>query len=246
MNEMRIHICGCGTICVPRRGFLSQRVDLPVWCYLIEHPAHGLLLVDTGLGTEPLPAQLRHYYRLSAGPPVTEQIRRLGYAPGDLSAVILSDLDIDHTGGLRALGNIRRVLVSEEEYYWTSRSAFARRQPRFLWEDATGLEKYFLRGVSWGPARHAFDFFGDGSVISVLTHGHTFGNCTTLLQWNGKKVLLAGNAVRSGQTLEDDYVFQPDQQRKTVQWFREMQGDPACVGILATHDAGETERTIVL
>ena len=244
---MKIHLLQCGAIYVPKsNGPFAQRIRLPVWCYLIEHPTHGPILVDTGLGANPLPTHLQHHYHPTPGSLVAEQLHKKGYAPEDLTVVILSDFDIDHTGGLLALGKVKRILVSEEEYFLTARSVFARRQPRNLWEGAEGLERYFLRGVSWGPARHALDLFGDESVISVLTHGHTFGNCTTMLQWNGKKLLLAGNAVRSGKTLENGYVFHAHQQEKTVQWFREMQNDPSCVGILATHESEETERTIVL
>ena len=247
MNAMKVHILRCGTIRVPQsRNPLAQRITLPVWCYLIEHPAHGPILVDTGLGDKPLPANPARYYHPTPGPLISEQLRKHGLAPGDLAAVILSDLDPDHTGGLPSLHEAKRVLVSEEEYYWTARSAFARRQPRALWENTPGLEAYYLRGVSWGPARHALDLFGDESVFLVLTHGHTFGNCTTMLQWNGKKLLLAGNAVRSGRTLEDDYVYHPHQQAKTVQWFRQMHEDPACIGILTTHDPEEKEQSIQL
>ena len=244
---MNVHILCCGTIRVPQsRNPLAQRIVLPVWCYLIEHPVHGPILVDTGLSDQPLPANLQRYYHLTPGPLITEQLNKHGIAARDLTAVILSDLDPDHTGGLQSLRDAKRVLVSEEEYYWTARSVFARRQPRSLWEETLGLEAYYLRGVSWGPAKHALDLFGDESVFLILTHGHTFGNCTTMLQWNGKKLLLAGNAVRSGRTLEDDYVYHPHQQVKTIQWLRQMREDSACIGILTTHDPKESEHKIEL
>ena len=108
------------------------------------------------------------------------------------------------------------------------------------------LEAYYLRGVPWGPARYALDLFGDGSVVSVLTKGHTFGSCTTMLTWNGKKLLLAGNAVRSGRTFEDDRVYHRSEQEKTVRWLRETAGESNCLGILATHDPEEHERVIEL
>lgn len=67
-----------------------------------------------------------------------------------------------------------------------------------------------------------------------------------MLQWNGRKLLLAGNAVRSGRTWEDDRVYHPSEQKMTVQWLQETARDPSCIGILATHDPNERERTIVL
>ena len=60
MASMTVHILRCGTVRLPRRGGpFAGRETLPVWCYLIEHPTRGLLLVDTGLGEDPLPPALR-------------------------------------------------------------------------------------------------------------------------------------------------------------------------------------------
>ncbi len=244
---MKIHILRCGTIHVPdSRHPLAGRNALPVWCYLIEHPAHGYILVDTGLGMLPLPGHLSRHYRPEAEPTIAEQLEKRGVSPCDLSAVLLSDLDIDHTGGIHSLKEAKRFLVSEEEYYWTPRTVFSRRQPRSLWENDIRFEAYYLRGTSWAPAKYALDLFGDESVVSVLTHGHTFGNCTTLLRWNGKTLLLAGNTVRSGKTLEDDYVFHRYKQSKSVAWLRAERSKPECLGVLATHDSDERERVIEL
>jgi len=242
---MKIHILRCGTI-RPRTGRspLAARRTLPVWCYLIEHPAQGPVLVDTGLGAQPVSPFLERYYRPEPGEPITEKLSRMGIAPNELSAVILSDLDIDHTGGLHELRQAKRFLVSEEEYYWTARSAFSRFQPRALWENDVRFEAYYLRAAAWAPAWHALDLFGDGTVVSVLTKGHTFGCCTIMLQWHGKTLLLAGNAVRSGRTLENDRVYHPAEQEKTVRWLRAAAADPGCIGVLATHDPEEHERTI--
>lgn len=247
MASMTVHILRCGTVHLPRRGGpFAGRETLPVWCYLIEHPIQGLFLVDTGLGEDPLPPALRRYYRPEPGMPIARQLAARGVRPGELSAVLLSDLDPDHTGGLRSLRGAKRFLVSEEEYYWTARDTFSRRQPRSLWDCGIPLEAYYLRGSPIGPAQHALDLFGDESVISVLSHGHTFGNCTTVLQWNGKKLYLTGNAVRCGQALTDDFVYHRYQQDKTVRWLREMAAESACVAVLATHDPDERERTITL
>ncbi len=244
---MKIHILRCGTIHIPKSlNPLTGRITLPVWCYLVEHPVHGYILVDTGLGTMQLPGHLKRHYQPKADPTILEQLKKRGVSPCDLNMVLLSDLDIDHTGGIHTLKEARRFIVSEEEYYWTARTVFSRRQPRSLWESNIKLEAYYLRGTGWGPAKHALDLFGDGSIVSVLTHGHTFGNCTTMLRWNGKTLLLAGNTVRSGKTLENDYVFHHYQQDKSVQWLRTERAKAGCLGVLATHDTEERERVIEL
>ena len=247
MSSLRVHVLRSGTVRPPlRRGPLSPRADLPVWCFLIEHPAQGLILVDTGLGQQPLPAHLQRYYRPEPFPTAAQRLSALGIRPEELSAVLLSDLDIDHTGGIRDLRGARRFLVSEEEYYWTGRTVFARRQPRALWENDIRFEAYYVRAAAWAPAQHALDLFGDGSVVSVLTPGHTFGNCTTMLTWNGSRLLLAGNAVRRGRTLEDDTVYHHFRQDKTVAWLRETSAAPDCLGVFATHDPDLSETVLEL
>ncbi len=247
MTPMNIHILRCGTVRLPQGGgLLVRRVTLPVWCYLIDHPTQGLLLADTGVGTLPLPPQTERHFRPEPGPLIGDQLERLGLRPRELDAVILSDFDADHAGGVRALREAKRFLVSEEEYYWTARSTFSRYQPRSLWENDVRFEAYYLRAASWAPAQHALDLFGDGSVISVLTHGHTFGNCTLLLRWNGKSLLLAGSTVRCGRTLEDDRVYHRWRQDNSVRWLRSAAAEEGCLGVLATHDPGERERVIVL
>ena len=163
-----------------------------------------------------------------------------------MDTVILSDLDFDHTGGLHELRSAKRFLVSQEDYYWTARNTFSRYQPRSLWESDICFETYYLRPAAWAPFHYALDLFGDESVISVLTRGHTFGNCTTMLQWNGKKLLLAGNTLLSGKSMENDRVFHHCGQEKSVRWLRENAAEQDCIGILATHDPAELERIIEL
>ena len=244
---MIIHILRCGMISLPDKGrWLHGRKRLPVWSYLIEHPQQGLILVDTGLGKLPLPVHLQYYYRQHSDILIDEQLQKLGVFPADINAVMLSDLDPDHTGGLYLLKEAKHFFVPEEEYFWTGRTTFALRQPKKLWENVVPLERYYVRGTGFGPAKRSYDFFGDGSVQAVLAIGHTFGNCVTVLQENGKKLLLAGNAISSGKTLDDDYVYHPAQQKKTKAWLKDFAADPSCVGILATHDEYETERVITL
>lgn len=109
MSMMKVHILRCGTVHLATgRSPFAPRVTLPVWCYLVEHPAQGLLLVDTGLGIQSLGPFLTWHYRCEPGPSITEQLNKRGFAPTELDAVILSDLDIDHTGGVHELRAAKR------------------------------------------------------------------------------------------------------------------------------------------
>lgn len=112
-----------------RRGVfdkVADRVELPVSAYLIEHPK-GKVLIDTGWSREispegvydaaavkrQLPGYLAAFYHpwVEKGKTVAEQLAAMGIAPEDLSAVVLTHLDADHTSGLRSVKNAQRILL---------------------------------------------------------------------------------------------------------------------------------------
>ena len=56
-NAIKIHILHCGTITIPAnmayiKDSALKRVTLPVSVYLVEHPVHGKILVETGLSAD--------------------------------------------------------------------------------------------------------------------------------------------------------------------------------------------------
>jgi glyoxylase-like metal-dependent hydrolase (beta-lactamase superfamily II) len=75
---------------------------------LLIEAADGLVLVDTGFGTEdvrnprqltlPFTAALRP--RLEVSETALAQVRKLGFDPADVRHIILTHLDVDHAGGL--------------------------------------------------------------------------------------------------------------------------------------------------
>ncbi|HTR89992.1 MAG TPA: MBL fold metallo-hydrolase, partial [Solirubrobacteraceae bacterium] len=108
-----IHHLNCGTMC-PRgarlltgEGGFLEAARLVCHCLLIEG-AEELLLVDTGFGLRDTrePRQLGGPFnaivRPRADPAETaiEQLRGLGFDPGDVRHIIATHLDLDHSGGL--------------------------------------------------------------------------------------------------------------------------------------------------
>ncbi|NGM22482.1 MBL fold metallo-hydrolase [Roseomonas stagni] len=78
-------------------------------CLLIETPAHGLVLVDTGFGlrdcarpTPRLPAWNLALLRPRLDPDRTaiRWVKRLGFKPTDVRHIVMTHLDFDHAGGL--------------------------------------------------------------------------------------------------------------------------------------------------
>lgn len=88
------------------RGVLAR---LSCHCLLLETPAHGLVLVDTGFGlrdtmrpTPRLPAWNLALLRPRLDPERTaiRRLKRMGFAPSDVRHIVMTHLDFDHAGGL--------------------------------------------------------------------------------------------------------------------------------------------------
>ena len=122
-----------------RRLKSGARIWLPVSAYLVEHPK-GLFLVDAGLprtvsptGIEDRAAQLRMFGRgwytlvhsvVEPGQSIGEQLAARGIRPRDLDYVLFSHLDPDHIAGISEVRGAKRLLVAEEEYFWSDGSFF--------------------------------------------------------------------------------------------------------------------------
>ncbi len=231
-----------------------ERVTLPVCAYLIEHP-RGPVLVDTGWCREIspagvydpaavrriLPAHLAALFHpcLGEGMAVHEQLAAWGIRPEDLEAVLLTHLDPDHVAGLRRLRAARRILLPEDEYFWSCRTVYRVRQPRSLWMDLPVSREYY-RGSPLGPNRWAIDVFGDESLMMVNVPGHTDGQAAVLIRSGERFVLLAADAAYSPRNWREDIIpgfgFDEKLQRRSLRWVGEMAADPGCAGVLCSHD----------
>ena len=231
-----------------------RRLTLPVCAYLIEHPK-GLLLVDTGWCRDispagvydagavraVLPPQLAALFHpwLPEGMAIHEQLAARRLRLGDLDCVLLTHLDADHVAGLRHLQGAKRVVLPEDEYFWSCRTVYKLRQPAGLWQDCP-IERLFYRGSPLGPNRWAIDLFGDESVLMVNVPGHTDGQAAVLLRSGDRFVLLAADAAFSPrnwrEALTPGLGFGRDWQLKSLRWLAEMEADPACAAVLCSHD----------
>ena len=233
----------------------SRRLTLPVSCYLIEHP-RGLMLVDTGLSREISPAgvydakavaailspQLAAFYHPYVPTDMTaaEQLNSMGIRPEDLKLIVLTHLDADHVMGLRSLRGAEKILLPEDEYFWSCRAVYKMRQPWKLWM-GENITREFYRGSSLGPNRCAIDVFGDESLQLVNVPGHTDGQAAVIVRNGGRFVILAADAAFSPRNWLEEitpgYGFDRRQQLKSLHWLAEMEKDPGCVKILCSHDA---------
>lgn len=120
-----IHHLHCGSfcpVCAPLFGQKGWKAHLVCHCLLIETD-RGLVLIDTGLGTQDylhteqrLGSLLTQFgsivpnLKLSA----IEQIQKLGLRPEDVQHIFVTHLDFDHAGGISDFPNATvHILASE-------------------------------------------------------------------------------------------------------------------------------------
>ena len=242
----------------------SKRAELPVYAFLIEH-SKGLFLVDTGLSRDISPAGVydrrasekvltRHlaavyHPYVPSGMAIHERLAAMGIRPEDLDAVIITNFDIDHVAGLKHVSDAKHIIVPEDEAYWSVRTKYAIRQNRDLWEPY-GIERKFFRGHLLGPMNKAVDVTGDGSLMMVSIPGYTDGQVGVMASDKGRYVFLASDAAFSPENWKKMKApglgADRSLQIKTMKWLAKTAEDPACAGILCTHDSALRDVTIDL
>ena len=111
--SVRVHHLNCGTMCPYGRRLMAgeggffETHDMCCHCLLIE-TAQGLILVDSGLGSDDVrtPARLGAPFRAVVRPQLRmeetalAQVQALGFRREDVRHIVLTHLDLDHAGGI--------------------------------------------------------------------------------------------------------------------------------------------------
>lgn len=199
---------------VTRRGGGRGAVAFPSLVALVEHPAHGVFLFDTGYTprfaeqTARLPAAL--YARLTpvtCGPddPAVVQLAARGIAAADVRTVVLSHVHGDHVAGARDFPTATFVHAADAFAHVTGRRALTRTRhgylpgllPVDLAARSRAVEDHPRTALGLGAFTWGHDLVGDGSVVAVPLPGHTPGHTGLLVRAAGADVLLVGDAAWS-------------------------------------------------
>jgi glyoxylase-like metal-dependent hydrolase (beta-lactamase superfamily II) len=209
---MRIHHLNCGTFC-PFGGSLFDGVSRSLFgrlvchCWLIETDRHGLVLVDTGLGTNdvtrPYPRLSRLYTRVLLNARVDgvetalNQVRNLGFAPEDVRHIVLTHLDFDHAGGVEDFPGAQVHLMSAELDAAKHRRGFVatRRYRPLQWDEGISWRPYRAGGERWFGFEAVRGLEGlPPEILLVPLHGHTQGHAGVAVQGPEGWRLHAGDA----------------------------------------------------
>lgn len=149
---------------------------------LLVEGEHGLVLVDTGFGTEDLATRRMGgaFIKLMGLSLATRntalaQVRALGFDPGDVRDIVVTHLDLDHAGGIGDFPNAR-VHVYADELAAARARASLREKNRYLpgqWADATWAP-HSVQGEDW-MGFNSVRVIGE-DVVLVPLRGHTRGH----------------------------------------------------------------------
>lgn len=203
-SGLRLYAMTCGWLSSDLKMMLSGRegtIRFPVPAYLIEHPK-GRVLFDTGLHPESMHdahgrlGKLADSFRIHfrPGEDVKSRLEQLDIDAGRIDYVVNSHLHFDHAGGNELVPNAR-IIVQEREWE-------AGKLPETIQANGYNPEDYG-HGHLVRRINGEFDLFGDGSVVTVPTFGHTPGHQSLKLKLSRGEVILAADACYFRESLEN-------------------------------------------
>lgn len=172
-------------------NYQTDPVEASVNAYLIKAD-HKLILVDAGT------AEL---YGPSLGH-LSESLKRAGYSPDQIDAVLITHIHTDHTGGLM---EGKQMVFPKAVIYVSKAEADFWLSPENYKQAAAGMKKYFVEAITKvGPYRNAgkVKTYTYGSelfpgITPIASSGHTPGHSFYAVESKGQKIVFWGDIIHS-------------------------------------------------
>ena len=217
IKSLRLYALDCGHVEFKNMGLFSDTGEYEgkpgsavVPCFVIRHPK-GTLVWDTGLGDKLAEnkngVDLPGGFHMSMPVTLAEQLKALGLAPGDVTAVAFSHFHFDHTGNANTFDSSTWI-INKAELPW------ALADPTPFGVDPSTFSGY--KTVKTQMIDNDYDVFGDGSVMILKAPGHTPGH--QVLELTLKK---AGTVILSG----DLYHLRDNRKYRRVPTFNYERAD---------------------
>jgi glyoxylase-like metal-dependent hydrolase (beta-lactamase superfamily II) len=209
---MKVHHINAATLCpmlsklVTGTGALMGRGHMVCHCLLIETPSSGLVLVDTGFGTEDLrsPETRLGKAMLKAAAPKLDpeecaiaHVRRLGFDTSDVTHIVLTHMDLDHAGGISDFPKAR-VHVLADEHAAARALATTKEQARYRpqqWAHNPLFELARPAGQRWKGFEAVRELPGlPPEILMLPLSGHTRGHACVAVETSAGALVHAGDA----------------------------------------------------
>ena len=184
-------------------------VTIPVNMWVIDH-AKGLVLFDTGNNVAISDGKCKSYW--AAGlcdglkpsqkreDVIDAQLKKLGFQPEQVKAVITSHSHLDHMGNIKLFPKAVHVVQKKEMYQaWWPEKFQGREGGVFVMGDFDGPARAF----NYLELDGDYDLLGDGSIMVISTPGHTLGHQSVKVKLpSGKTIVMAQDAIWVKENLE--------------------------------------------
>ncbi len=211
-------------VTVPERLFLRggtwRRVPLKVRYGLFQHPAAGLVLIDTGYGprvTRGRRSLALRLYNAILGPDLAVDgqpetvLQRLGCTPDDVSIVIITHFHADHVANLDLFPNaliiakteVLGIILKQPARRNLRHGIFSELLPSGLVSRTVDVDGLAMIEAPLGLGKGR-DLFGEGSVLAVDLPGHAEGHFGLCFAGLPKPLLYAVDVQWCSGALNDD------------------------------------------
>lgn len=219
-------------------GFRSERTEIPIPCFLVEHPTAGPFLIDTGhhasMAVDPkgsygplLGRAVAKNIRMGEGDALPDQIKARGVDPRAIKLVVMTHMHIDHASGVSQFPDATFIVTKREWDAATDgpglKGGYISRQfdHAFDWRtiDFDGDEV-----SSYKSFGRTHDLFGDGSVRLAYTPGHTLGHMSVVARTAEREFLVVGDAAYTMRTIRESAMpYGPHDEHEFRRSLKEVQ-----------------------
>jgi glyoxylase-like metal-dependent hydrolase (beta-lactamase superfamily II) len=207
---VRVHHLNCSTLCpasaalINDGGRLFERGRMVCHCLLIEGE-DGLVLVDTGIGTQDmadLEGRLGAVFarvvapRCDVAETALSRVKALGFSPSDVRHIVPTHLDLDHAGGLPDFPRAT-VHIFEPEHAAAMARRTRQEQERYRpvhWAHGPSWKLYSTGGDRWLGFDSVRAITGSPEILIIPLQGHTRGHAGVAVRTESGWLLHAGDA----------------------------------------------------
>ena len=199
---------------------MGKKIKIPVMCFLVKHKK-GNVLIDTGMppDLEKTWGKRLRYFNPEIKNDVANYLKNT-----KINYIINTHLHLDHCGNNGNFKNAE-IIVQKEEY--SSAKNPAPYQKYAYCDD-------FNEKLNYRIIRGNLDLFGDGTIKIIKTSGHTKGHQSVLLNVDGRKIFIAGDACYTSENLKYNLLpailWNPDKIIKCYKMMRELENTQIIFG----------------